>query len=75
MASGNVGFFADKTMELAALVLFHRRPPEDRVWLLMTNTQSIPSPMLPTGAPFKVVFPKLALIGTCLNLEDFFKVQ
>ena len=72
MASGNVGFFADKTMEPAALVLFHRRPPEDRVRLLMTNTQLCP----PTPTPIqKLFFPKLALIGTCLNLEDFFKVH
>ena len=74
MASGNVGFFADKTMEPAALVLFHRRPPEGRVWLLMTNSQ--PCPPTPTPAPIqKLFFPKLALIGTCLNLEDFFKVH
>ena len=42
------------------------------------DKHSVPTPTAPCSPPAphsKVVFPKLALIGTCLNLEDFFKVH
>lgn len=60
--------FADKTMEPAALVLFHRRPPEDREWLLMTNTQ----PRDPAPAPHsKVVFSQVSLNQNMFELGGF----
>ena len=68
MASGNVGFFADKTMEPAALVLFHRRPPEGRVWLLMTNSQPGPPHPHPHS---KVVFSQVSINRNMFELRGF----
>lgn len=57
---------ADKTMEPAAPVLFHRRPPEDRVWLLMINTQRAPP------APYsKVVSSPVSLNRNMFELGGF----